>query len=96
MEISILSDYKFLSRSDSDGRNNEANSFYETDPAELGNDTTRPQTSLGPHCSNKVTASDCAHPVSIVTSQRTVHGHGGFTMWVSDVHWKLRSTSKKK
>lgn len=20
---------------------------------------------------------DCAHPVSIVTSQRTVHGHGG-------------------
>lgn len=60
------------------GRNNEASSFYETDSAELGNDdATRPQTSLRPYCSNKVTASDCAHPVSIVTSQRTVHGHDG-------------------
>lgn len=34
-EISILSDYKFLSRFDSDRRNNDASPFYETDSAEL-------------------------------------------------------------
>jgi len=91
-EISILSDYKFLSRFDSDERNNDASPFYETDSAELGR-----RASLNfRHCWNKVRT-------AIVFPSR-FHSNVAedsawtwwFGIWVSDVHWNLRSTWKKK
>lgn len=47
------------------------------------------------HCSNKVTARLCPSRFHSNVAEDSAWTWW-FGMWVSDVHWKLRSTSKKK
>jgi len=65
--------------------------FMKTDFAELGR---RASPNFRPRCSNKVTARLC--PSRFYSNVKDSAWTWWYGMWVSDVHWKLRSTSKKK
>lgn len=93
MEISILSDYKFLSRFDSDERNNDASPFYETDSAELGR---RVSLNFRPHCWNKVrTARLCPSRFHSNVAEDSAWTWW-FGIWVSDVRLEATLYLKKE